>query len=683
MLAPNDDVDQVVCAYDQDNPSNNMGFGPIATSSSMQRAITLFNDAGPLLRPAGPPADSVAYERLPSGEELIVRRVVVLDNLQRDNLFSQALIAPAGQFGAELALGLDHDDWPLGNEVTRVRLHERLDRVDGFFLARRGQQGADRLRDIGRSADHLGILCDVTASLLAEPSRRVSLTTTQVGAHPRAVLLGLVDLLTPLLPDPWFFSTLESAESRAYRVIVLRNWPHEGSPDYGRLRMGGQLAPTPTVREVAGMLVGRYQKYGLEGLDLLKGRQDWHSMHPDQRIQALWSTLAVASGMTPHKALPPGTPRGTTAAEPGMSGVGEDTGRPTDGGAEDRAALTEPARGHSLGMSASLVGQPSGPGRAAGQEDGAPERTEDGDGPHHRAASLRTSGGSASSAASPTDGDKVGMPGGLRNPPAPTTPPLTRGFTHPPVAKQLSGADREARIRRVTTLVERVFGAQTLPELQSLVDDIGRRADGWTDEEADAAAVTAIHCRLGLPKQRGRTGRKRSAAGRHLPYFFDLLVRRALSRQPAAFAWAAFLHQEAAATFSEPLRSVVERMYAEQEQGELVLHQVFFVALGKRALLDGLSKKSATARRTPGRLPLRPGRPPAAHGKCGNHAWPARAPRPTRADGPPDGTSGRADIRAGLTEDLLRLGKALFGVLLLLSAGTALLVWLVLSLGLL
>ncbi|MEV6194032.1 hypothetical protein AB0M19_16735 [Streptomyces sp. NPDC051920] len=634
MLDPHDAVEQLVCAYDPDNPSKNMGFGPIASSFSMDRAVALFNDAGPVLRPAGSPADSIAYERLASGEEVVVRRVVVLDNLQRDNLFSQALIAPAGQFGAELALGLDHDDWPLGDEVTRVRLNERLDRVDGFLLAYKARQGAERLRDVVRSADHTGVLCDVTASLLADPSRRVSLTTAQVGDQPRAVLLGLVDLLTPLLPDPWFFSTRESAESHAYRVIVLRNWPHEGSPDYGRLRLGGQRSPASTARDMAEQLVGRYQKYGREGLDLLKSRQDWHGMDPDRRVRTLWTMLAVASDMTPHKALP----RGTAVTESG--------GTPTT----RQDVLT-------------------------------PERTDAVDERPERPVPDRTSGEGGSSAA---DSTRAVQPVDSGFVPAPPTPPLTRGFTHPPVAGSLTVAHREARLGPVSALIQQVFAAHTYEEQRHLVNEVRRRIDGWTDDEADAAALTAIGCRLGLPKQRGRRGRGRRTETGHFAFFYDLLVRRTLSRQPASLAWAAFLRQEASPGLGEPLRSVVDRMYAEHEKGELALHQTFFIALGKGALFDALGRKPADTRRTPGRVPPRPGRSASAHGQGGNRIRrprlrPRRLPR---ADGPPEEATGGADIRAGLTEDLLRLGKAFFGVIVLLSVGTALLFLLMLGLGL-
>ncbi|MFB7240894.1 hypothetical protein CW362_22050 [Streptomyces populi] len=677
MIVPNDDVDQLVCAYDPDNPSNNMGFGPVASSFSVDRAVALFNDAGPVLRPAGSPADSIAYERLPSGQELVVRRVVVLDDLQRGNLFSQALIAPAGQFGAELALGLDHDDWPLGDEVTRVGLNERLDRVDGFLLAHKARQGAERLRDVVRSADHTGVLCDMTAALLAEPSRRLSLTTAQVGDRPRAVLLGLVDLLTPLLPDPWFFSTLESAESRSYRVIVLRNWPHEGSPDYGRLRLGGQRTPDSTVRGMAEALVVRYQKYGREGLDLLKSRQDWHGMDPVRRVQTLWTTLAVASDMTPHKALP----RGTAVTEPGAKDIARDANRALDDEL-DPVAHGEPFPGQGIGTAASFAGPPPGPdGTATARQDGrGPEPTGTGAEPHEHPVPDRTSGGNASSAAG---GAEAGRPGDSLFLPAPPTPPLTRGFTHPPVAGSLSVADRETRLAPVNALVQRVFTAHGHEERRRLVSEVRLRTDGWTDEEADAAAVTAIGCRLGLPKQRGRTGRGRQTETKHFAFFYELLVRQALSRQPAALAWAAFLRQEASAGFREPLRSVVERMYAEHRHGDLAVHHAFFIALGKGALLDALGGKPAASRRTPGRIPPRPGRPASTHGKGGNRIWRPRAPRPARADGPADEASGGADVRAGLAEDLLRLGKALFGVVVLLSAGTALLFLLVLGLGLL
>ncbi|MXM65543.1 hypothetical protein GR925_19315 [Streptomyces sp. HUCO-GS316] len=325
MPVSNAEVHQVICAYDPDNPARNTGFGPVASSYRMSEEVSLFKLAEPILRPPGDSAtaDSLAYEGLPSDQDLIVRRVVALDTLFRGNLRSQALISARGQFTPQVALGLDHADWPLGDEVTQVRLGQRLGRIDPGELDRRGRQGAARLREESRAPALAEALRHLTTWVLTDPERRFSIAASEVGDNPRAVLLGLVDMLSPLVPGRWTFSTLESVESKSYRLIVMPEWPRPGSHNYGRRRLGGQPAPDGPAHEAASMLVARYQDYGLDGLEALRREQRWYSMAPTERAETLYSILTVHAGMTPYKELTAGPPVTPSPAEYVIEGAEE------------------------------------------------------------------------------------------------------------------------------------------------------------------------------------------------------------------------------------------------------------------------------------------------------------------------------------------------------------------------
>lgn len=59
MPASNSAVNQMICAYNPENPSDNRGFGPVAASFGMPQAVSLFKLAERMLRPpATPPPHS-------------------------------------------------------------------------------------------------------------------------------------------------------------------------------------------------------------------------------------------------------------------------------------------------------------------------------------------------------------------------------------------------------------------------------------------------------------------------------------------------------------------------------------------------------------------------------------------------------------------------------------------------
>lgn len=276
-----------------------------------------------------------------------MRRTIARDALSRGNVLSQALIGSPGQFTAQFGLGLDPADWPLGESLPPVQLHYPLSRLGYADLHRRALDGAARLRKVSRDPTLTEPLNHLVAWVLNEPGQRLSVIARVIGDHPRAVLLGLVDILDPLVPGPWSFSTRESAESHAYRLIVMPEWPRAGSPEHHRLRLGGSLAPDEDARLAAEMLVARYQEHGLEGLEIL-GRDagHWHQMQPAERTQSLVSTLSVhatgpACPRLPSDAVPEPTPAYASAYP--IEGADELGGSAVDTMAEQPDATAEEA----------------------------------------------------------------------------------------------------------------------------------------------------------------------------------------------------------------------------------------------------------------------------------------------------------------------------------------------------
>lgn len=333
MSVPSTEVHQVICAYDPDNPADSKGFGPVASSLPTLEEVSLFKLAATVLRPPGSFAvgNSIAYGQLPSGQDLIVRRVVVIDSLRRDNLLSQAVIGGRDQFSPETALGLDQADWPLGDAIARVQRGEPLFRPNPNELRHLGREGADRLRDISRAASLTETLCHLATWVLTEPRSKLSVAAAQVAGEPRAVLLGLMEMLSGLVPGDWTFSTEESTESGPYRLIVMPVWPRVGSPDYGRQRIIDQPAPDGPAHTAAQLLVTRYQAYGLPGLEVLRQRGDWQTMSAVERAESLRNLLTLHAGTTPHKELPavPSSPPAAHQQEYAIEGADTLTG-PTE-----------------------------------------------------------------------------------------------------------------------------------------------------------------------------------------------------------------------------------------------------------------------------------------------------------------------------------------------------------------
>ncbi|CCK26437.1 putative membrane protein [Streptomyces davaonensis JCM 4913] len=522
MPVSNAEVDQILCAYDPDNPTENTGFGPVASSLPTLAEVSLFKLAGAVLRPPGDSTagNSIAYERLSSDQDLIVRRVVAIDPLNRENLLSQALIAGRGRLTAELALGLDQADWPLGDDITRVQLGDRLSRPNLAELDRLGRAGADRLRELSRGPALTEALCQLTAWVLTDPLSRLSVAASQVGGDPRAALLGLVDMLSVLVPGRWTFSTQESAESDAYRLIVMPEWPRPGSPDYGRLRLGGQPAPDGAAHTAASLLVTRYQTYGLAGLELLRRQQGWHRMSALDRAETLRNLLTLHAETTPHKELPPAPDPSPLAAsqEYAIEGVEELTGL-----VESQASQATESPGT--------------------QESPTPE----------------------SSTASFD--------------PAPALLTPTHSAGDPPV----DVSDAALRDREAAALVERLFQARSAEEGRELLMEVSSRAELWSESQTEIACLTAIRYRLGLKYRRTR-GQSCQPVFTHDPQqLFDLLIRTALYRRDPAIEWAVFLRQEYVAVLTDPLRSVVREMFEQDARRELVVHHAFFVVVGRWA----------------------------------------------------------------------------------------------------
>ncbi|MGV9452974.1 hypothetical protein [Streptomyces sp. NPDC003635] len=337
---PSTDVHQVICAYDPDNPADSKGFGPVASSLPTLEEVSLFKLAATVLRPPGSlsAGDSIAYGRLPSGQDLIVRRVVVIDSLRRENLLSQAVIGGREQFSPAMALGLDQADWPLGEGIARVRRGESLARPNPAELRRLSREGADRLRDTSRAAHLTEALCHLATWVLTEPRSNLSVAAPQMAGEPRAMLLGLVEMLSGLVPGDWTFSTEESAESGPYRLIVMPGWPRVGSPDYGRQRIIDRPAPDGPAHTAARLLVTRYQAYGLPGLEVLRRREDWPGMSAAERAESLRNLLTLHAGTTPHKELP-AVASSSSASQQEYAIEGAET---LTGHTETRASRAEP-----------------------------------------------------------------------------------------------------------------------------------------------------------------------------------------------------------------------------------------------------------------------------------------------------------------------------------------------------
>ncbi|WNM31548.1 hypothetical protein RKE30_14585 [Streptomyces sp. Li-HN-5-11] len=665
MSVSNADIDQLVCDYHPENTSRNGGFGPIASSCHPGAEVSLFNLASSILRPPGHPAesDSIAYERLSSGQELIVRRIAAVDTLARANVLSQALVGAHGQLSAELALGLDQADWPMGDAVSHVRLGQRLRRVDLAQLRRRGYEGAARLRQLSRDGALRDVLHHLATWVLTSPDRRLSVASSLMGGHPRAVLLGLVDMLSWLVPGHWSFSTLESAESHAYRLIVMPEWPRQGSPDYGRLRLGGQPAPEGPAHAAASLLVARYQEYGLPGLEELGRDRPWAGMGPDERCRELTEALTHL-GAPPRTAPHPAEPTPLVESAPPVEPAPSVEPAPP----VESAPPVEPV--HPAAAASARYAFEGGeelaqsPATAAGQQ----ACHEAGAGHDQAADPTRAAGAAEPSSPGPGVAEPVvhgpegqapvaGAPVAQASGGGRLAPPLSPGFRTPPV----QGQTPEGRIRDIVGFVTRLFRPRDDAEGRDLMLELENRVGGWNGEEIETACLTALDHRLGLAApERGREPGPPEFL--HDPqHLFDVLVRTALGRKQAALAWAVFLRQEHAAALTDPLHSVLQRMFDLYERKEIDIHAVFFVVMGGWAIPRALGLRQPGESEGQGTVPPRPVHPPDVPPRWKSalrllgRGRPAAAV-PARHAGHDVRRQGRAE---GLAEDLRRLATAL------------------------
>ncbi len=604
MAVSNAGIHQVVCTYQPDNPSRNRGFGPVASSLPMAQDVSLFQLASAVLRPPGDAVgNSIAYERLSSHQDVVVRRVMTVDHLRRENLLSHALVAEPGRLTAELALGLDESDWPLGDEFARVELGQRLDRPDPTELERRGREGADRLRETGRGPALTEGLCYLTTWLLTRPRSRFSIDASLVAGEPRAALLALVDMLSPVVPGRWTFSTLESVESEAYRLIVMPKWPLPGSREYGRLRLGGRLAPDGPAHEAASLLVMRYQTHGLPGLDLLRDRSGWYEMTAADRAERLRDLLARHAGTAPLRALPAGP-----ALDP--AGAPEET--------QLEAEVTQEAQ-------------------EAQEVQGTLESAEEPD--EHPA----------------PDGPETGQVPEPADEPEPVAPRLSAAPLDPPPEEFVlspSGEDffadtaAERHNREAAALVERLLCARSDEEGQELLREVSGRAAVWNESQTRIVCLTAIRCRLGV-RATGRRPEFRYDA----QSLFDLLIRPALCHEEPARDWAWFVRDQHTLFSSDPLRSVMRGMLDQTERGELDVHHSFFDVLGPWATRVALRLGPLTKVPPPPDRPPDIGLRPRTGFLRGRRGGKARGPR--HAGGPAPAEP------EGNTDDYVLLGKAL------------------------
>ncbi|WP_432097866.1 hypothetical protein [Streptomyces sp. WAC 04229] len=544
MLAPDSLVDQIVCDYDPANLAGTTGFGPLAASCPETEALSLYNVADTVMRP--PPGrsagDSLTYRQLASGDELIVRRVPAVDSLKRGGVRSHALVGRAGQFTAEAALGLPDAAWPLADTMHQVEVGDPLPRVDWRAVQRAAVAGAERIRVQAREdAVVMELLRRLTTWFLTVPAMRASMPASLFPEDPRPVLLGLVDLLGPLLPGPWTFSTLETIEADEPRLILMPEPPAAGSPEYGRERLWGQPAPDGPAHDAAAALVDHYRAYGREALRTLHpGPVPWQQMQPDQRATSLLGALAVQVPAAAGPALPPSGSQAAAVADEtnAASGTSEQVSEADHGGAE-------------------------------------------GDGPPAEIAPVKeppTGGAIHDDAAG---GDAV--PNQPPMPPAPTTAAPPRPQPPPPAA---TGAHQvhPGHVKAWVTwlLVPGVGHDADLALLQ-----LESRADFWGQAGDEAACLTALHLRFGLVDAAGRRGPGRPGLLERPERLYRLLRGGLRYEEPAA-AWAVFLRDESTGELAETIRAMARQMFAEHRRRKVQIHPAFFRVGGEWAIQRAL-----------------------------------------------------------------------------------------------
>ncbi|MFF3849859.1 hypothetical protein [Streptomyces sp. NPDC002328] len=286
-------VDQIVFAHEPLNISDNLGFGPVAYSCGGPEAVSFWRVAERIVRPPGSSSagrDSLAFGTA-AHQDVIVWRVTAQDNMKRSSLRCHTLFAPSGRLTARLALGLTGRDWSGRRNALDAERGRTLEALDPDALLQEAAEGAELLRSA--AAERADTLQHLASWLLFEPGRQLSIAEAEcVGDDPAAVLLGLVEILEPLVPGPWTFSTLEYEESGPYRLMVMPSWPVLGRSTHQRLRLHGQEPPADWASEAARLLVARYVESGPQTLGPVSPPGlPWLEMAPEERCRELLSQL--------------------------------------------------------------------------------------------------------------------------------------------------------------------------------------------------------------------------------------------------------------------------------------------------------------------------------------------------------------------------------------------------------
>ncbi|MEU0673853.1 hypothetical protein ABZ330_13335 [Streptomyces sp. NPDC006172] len=348
-------ADQITFVHEPLNISDNLGFGPVAHSCTDAQALSFWRLAERIVRPPGASAagrDSLAFATV-ADQEVIVWRVTARDGMDRGSLRCHALFAPSGRLTARLALGLTGRDWSRRSQALDAGMGRTLDALDLDGLRREAADGADLLR--AHAAEHADVLRHLVSWVLFEPGRHLSVAEAEcVGDSPRPlVLLGLAEMLEPLVPGPWSFSTLEYEESGPYRLMIMPKWPTPGHSTHRRLRLHGQEPPADWAAEAARLLVARYAESGPQALELVNHPAlRWSEMAPEERCRELLSLLRPRIGPGPASApdgderlpdddgpdeLPPADPTAAAHDDEGGEGgeAGDDTATASDAASPD------------------------------------------------------------------------------------------------------------------------------------------------------------------------------------------------------------------------------------------------------------------------------------------------------------------------------------------------------------
>lgn len=584
------DVHQLICAFDLENSGKTGGFGPIAVSRLDNETISYARVVDPLLRPSGSTGldgNALAYALDRRGEnELLVRRFPVTDTLGRHNVLSHALYCAPGTLGPVVALGLDRAGWPdtdgrLAEERAGAGSLRQLAPLDPAALRELGHEGARALRDESRSQQVRSVLIRLVGSLLAEPDQSLSVLESMLPGGSRAVLLGVLDVLRPLVPGRWTFSTAEVKESDAHQLIVMPSYSVTG---FGRLRLlADQPAAEGDAFGLAAVLVDRYQAVGMLGLaPVHQNSTRWLAMDRVRRVRLMLEESPHWPAANPPLALTAGTGTGSdastgtgtgsgTASENGQAAgsdgveswleAGRQTtahGQETRSGGEELTHLVfdqdAPSGGGAMGTSAgttTTAGAPAGSGAvqqgSAGTGYGAGTHSGAAQGGTHStapgftgAAGARAQDGwQTKSSSGPSTSSTGRLPG--------------RAHDGSPVLSPV-GAVEAALLLRPTA------------EAEAMLVELERVARFWTFEDTVGAALQAIHDGLAVRNPQRAVPAGYAVPPDHPLRLYRALVSPVLSDHQVARAWGRFVAYMGAKLPAE-LRPVMGEMAMELGRG--------------------------------------------------------------------------------------------------------------------